>query len=149
MRLGRASRAEERLDFVGGARRGEEIALEHAATSLREEVALRVVLDALGNDVEAQAPRKRNERARKAGAFVVLRDAGDELAVDAHRTDAKALEHGERGVAGAEVIDAKARAARGDLPERGLERFGNLANECLRDLDQQRFGRKLRRIERR
>src|SRR5438105_8445761 len=49
-KLGGAARAQERLDFIGRAGRGEEIALTDAAARVDQELALRVRLDALGDD---------------------------------------------------------------------------------------------------
>src|SRR5205807_1612618 len=49
---GGAACAQDRLDFAGGTGHGEKIALADAAAGVGEELALRVVLDALGDDFE-------------------------------------------------------------------------------------------------
>src|SRR5687768_8404309 len=86
-----AAGAQDGLDFVGRARGGEEIALAHAAARLGEELPLRLGLDALRDDVEVEAARKGDERPGEACALGVDRQAGDELAVDAHSARAQAL----------------------------------------------------------
>src|SRR5580765_7406812 len=48
--LRRAAGAQEGLDLLGRAGEGEQVALAEAAAGIGEELALRVVLDALGDD---------------------------------------------------------------------------------------------------
>src|SRR6266446_6394139 len=77
--LSRAAGAQEGLDLVGGAGRGEEIALAHAAAAVGEKLALRVVLDALRHHLEVQAAGERDEGAREPRALGIARHAGDQL----------------------------------------------------------------------
>ena len=97
-------------------------------------------LDALGDDVEVEAAGEGDERLRQSRPLGVDRHARDELAVDAYAAHAQALQHRQGGVAGAEVVDAHARADRGDRGEAFLELLGNLAQHGLGYLDQQRVG---------
>src|SRR5688500_8764579 len=145
---GGAAGAEERLELVGGAGGGEELALADAAAGLGEEVALYLGLDALGDHLEVEAAGEGDQRTREAGALGVLRHADDQAAVDAHRAGVESLQHGQRGVAGAEVVDGEARAARGDRAQRVLDRL-ELAQRGLGQLDQQRFRRQAAFLERR
>src|SRR3954469_22183782 len=96
------ARAQEGLDFFGGAGEGEEVALADAAAAVGEELALRVVLDAFGDDFELHPTRRSDEGAPEAGALGIGRDAGDELAIDADGIDLQALQERQRGEAGAE-----------------------------------------------
>src|SRR5207237_2162826 len=89
---GGAPRAQHRGDRVGRVRRGKEIALADAAAGLGKELALRLRLPALRHDVEIHAARKGNQRARQSRTLRLLRDAGDQLAVDAHGARAQALQ---------------------------------------------------------
>src|SRR3954452_19733679 len=94
--LGGEPRAQHRRDDVGRVRRREELALAHAAAGLGKELALCVRLDALGDHLEVHAARKGDERAREAGTLGFLRDAGDQLAVDADCARAQALQRRQR-----------------------------------------------------
>src|SRR6266581_7392604 len=81
--LGGAAGAEERLDFVGGAGQGEQVALADAAAAVGEELALGVVFHAFGHYLEVEAAGERDERTDETGALTVARHAGDKLAIDA------------------------------------------------------------------
>src|SRR5262249_20064147 len=78
---GRAAGAQQRLDLACRGGRGKEVALEHAAARLDEELALGIRLDALGDDLEVEAAREGDERLGEAGALRVDRQPGNELAV--------------------------------------------------------------------
>src|SRR6188508_1788380 len=86
MRLRRESGArgaEEGLDLGRGAGGGEQVALANAAAGIGEEVTLRVVLDALGDHLEAEAAGEGDQGTRERGVLVIVRQARDQAAVDA------------------------------------------------------------------
>src|SRR5687767_7561045 len=146
--LSRASRAEERLDLARSAGGREEIALADAAARFGEEVALRLGFDAFRDDLEVEAAGKGDQRTSEACALAVVRHAREQAAVDADGARAQTLQHRQRGVAGAEVVDAEARTVRGDLAERLAHGLRELAHAGLGHLDEERIGWQTARLER-
>src|SRR5688572_19151777 len=71
-----AAGMEEGLDVLRRAGRGDELALAQAAAGLDEEVALRGALDAFRGDLEVEAARQADERARELRALRVVGQAG-------------------------------------------------------------------------
>ena len=100
-------------------------------------VELRFGLDALGHRLDAQHPAHRDHQPRQRTDPVA---ACDEGAVDLQRADRAALQIGEVGVAGAEVVDRQPEAHVGELVQRpvgGLvlaehHRLGDLQLDLLR-----------------
>ena len=69
-------------------------------------------LDALGDDLEPEAAREVDRGAHDQQVVDVADDAGDERAVDLDLVERQPLEVGERGVAGAEVVEREPDAER-------------------------------------
>src|SRR5687768_1177630 len=90
---------------VGVDRPADEVALEEVAAAALEVVALRLGLDALAHHLDVERMRQRHDR-RDDGALVrVGGHLGGERAVDLELVDREALQVGQAGVAGAEVVD--------------------------------------------
>ena len=99
---------EEALERGGFQRRREQVALAAVAAELAQAGELGLVLDALGDRAQAEAAAELDERLDQRVALVRARRRGDERAVDLQRVDRQLLQVGERGVAGAEVVDRDA-----------------------------------------
>ena len=97
------------LRAVGGAHRlAESEALREFAAKLRQFDRVRFGLRALGDDVHAEIMRHGDHRAQdRPGAR--RRRSGDQRRVDLERVEMIALEMAERGVAGAEIVERRAR----------------------------------------
>ena len=113
LREGRGVLGHEALERSDFERRREQVALAAVAAELAEALQLGLVLDALGDRDEAEAAAELHERGDQRVVGVA---GGDEGAVDLQRVDRELLQVGERGVAGAEVVDrdpdAEARSSR-------------------------------------
>src|SRR3954470_9729832 len=145
---GGAACAEEGLHLVRRPGRGEQVALAHPTPGFGKEFALHVCFHALGDDFELEAARKRDQGAREPSALAVARHTGDQLAIDAHCADRHFLEHGQRRVAGAEIVYAYARARCRDARQRAFKRIGPLARRGFRKLYEQRRRGERARMER-
>ena len=88
-------------------------ALALAAAQIPQAVGLFGGLDTFGGHAEAEGSRQRNDRFHDGIALGLLRQARDEGAVDLQYVDRESAEVGKRGVAGAEIVDGKAHAERG------------------------------------
>ena len=89
----------EVLPFAGGVgleRLADEVALHEVAAAAREELALRLGLDALGDDAHVERVRQRDDGGDDRALLAVLRQLGDEAAVDLQLVDREALA-GRRG----------------------------------------------------
>ena len=97
-------------------RRREQVALAGVAAELAQVGELGLVLDALGDRPQPERAAELDERLDQRVRLVRAGGGGDERAVDLQRVDRQLLQVGERGVAGAEVVDrdvqAVGRAAR-------------------------------------
>src|SRR5665213_3070771 len=105
---------------------------------LLEQRELARLLDALGERLDRERLAELDERADQGVPFGVTADAGDERAVDLQGVDGEALEIGQGGVAGAEVVDRDAHA---ELLDRDKSPGGLLSvahQRRLGDLDRQR-----------
>src|SRR2546427_807790 len=69
-----------------------------------EELALRLGLHTLGDDLQAQAGAQGDDGARNGRVVGVAEHVAHEAAVDLELVQRQALEIGQRGVAGAEVV---------------------------------------------
>ena len=130
--------AEERLrgGRVEGAR--EQEALAAVAVLVLQEAQLVLALDALGERLDRHRLAELHERADQRLAFGALRQARDERAVDLQRVDRKLLQMGERGVAGAEVVDRDADPELLDGAQPADRLLGVAHDRRLGDLKRQR-----------
>jgi hypothetical protein len=71
---------------------------------------LRLGLHAFGDDLHAQRARHLQDGAHDGGVAVVVGQAADEAAVDLELVDREALQVGQAGIAGAEVVDGQPHA---------------------------------------
>src|SRR4051794_5002885 len=123
------------------------MALAELGAELAEDVQAGLVLDPLGDDVEAERVAERDHAAHDGllGPAAARRQAEDEGAVDLEHVDHAAPELGERGEPGPEVVedDAHPEATEvGELRARVAERRG------LRELEPQPGGRQAALLER-
>src|SRR6266851_3794732 len=88
-------------------RPAEIVSLQDVAVALGEESELLFGLDALGDDLEAEAMRHRDDRVRDREAARIGRDLAHERDVDLEAVDGEALQVREVREAGAEVVDAE------------------------------------------
>src|SRR5215469_12121646 len=86
-------------------RLGEQEPLAGHAAERQQRRDLRLELDALGHGLEAERLAERDDGARELGAVVGVGQAADEGAVDFKDVDREAMQVGERGIAGAEIVD--------------------------------------------
>src|SRR5690606_27304481 len=92
-------------------------------------------LDALGNHRHAQVVGNADDGLGEVRVFLVVGQVADEGAVDLQLVELEALEVGERGVAGAKVVDGQLDAQRVNRVERGRD-VGQLGHEgALGDLE--------------
>src|SRR5690606_1997937 len=97
---------------------------------------LSVVADALGDDLEPEGAGHRDDRLDdRDAALVAAVQALDERAVDLEPGELEAIEVGEGGVAGAEVVQEDAHAARRELLERVGHRLRAFEQHALGDLE--------------
>ena len=101
----RVRRGEAQL--IGGLRSADEVALRDVAAEPVQQLERRCVLDALGDDAQAERVREVDRRADQLQVTraLVLGQARDERAVELQLADRERAEVGERGEAGAEVVD--------------------------------------------
>src|SRR6056297_3134134 len=93
------------LGVLGRYGTAEEVALQLVAAATAQDIVLVVALDPLGDDLEPQSRAEGDDRPGDRCTRLVVRDVADERLVDLERADRKALEIGERRVAGAEIVD--------------------------------------------
>src|SRR5258708_14976015 len=122
MRTGRARGSrlgfrQQRRDFLARPRRADEVALHLVAAQRRQDVGLHLRFDALGNHGEPERAPERDDHVHPRHGFLVLEHPDDEGAVDLQGLHRQLREISERGVAGAEVVDADADAELGKAPE--------------------------------
>src|SRR3569833_1363067 len=110
-------------------RSGEQIALAGAAAHLHESARLAFGLHALRGDVYAQGVRQGQDGTDDRCVVGVLLNAAYEAAIYLERVHREALQVGERGVAGAEVVDSDAN------PELLETKDGELAGRSIRHSD--------------
>ena len=131
---------QERLGGGGVERTCEQEALAAVAVLVPQQRELLLLLDALGEGLDRERLAELHEGVDQRLALLVALSTRDERAVDLQRVDREALQVGERGVAGAEVVDRDAHA---ELLDRGQPRGGLLGvahQRGLGDLDRQRVG---------
>src|SRR5262249_35599927 len=125
-RAARAARtaAQPRLELGRGERAAEEVTLAGVTAGAREEVQLRALLDAFGDDLQPEAARKPDHRGsdrRAAAARFTLRasraDVGDERLVDLEHVDGQVPQVRQAREPGAEIVDRHAHAERAQLRE--------------------------------
>ena len=98
------------LDVVGRERPGEDEALPAVALLLLELAELLVLLDALGERLQAELLAELHERVQQRPRLGRVGDRRDERAVDLQDVDRELAQVRERRVAGAEVVDRDADA---------------------------------------
>ena len=118
-RIERAPLAEQAGDLLRCERAREEVALGVVAAEAAQLRELRLVLDPLGDRVEREGPGHADHRLDDRRALLLDAEAVDEGAVDLQRVEGEAVEVGERGVAGAEVVEDEANAELAQRLERG------------------------------
>ncbi|RYE89710.1 MAG: hypothetical protein EOO75_11355, partial [Myxococcales bacterium] len=132
---GRASVRHPALQLVRRHGLGEVEALHLVAAERPQELELGLDLDALGDDLEAEAVAEGQDGAGDGHVLDVERRAAHELAVDLDDVHRKPLDVRERGVAGAEVVDRDRDAELAQLLQ-PLAHLGRaLEQEALGDLD--------------
>src|SRR5438105_1961670 len=92
-------------------------------------------LDALGDDVDAQAAPEVDDRADDLAAFSLR--ALHERRIDLQLVDREAMQIAERGVAGAEVVDSKTAAELANALDDRERHFRILHDRALGDLEMQ------------
>ena len=98
-------------------RPGHQEALALVTAEVDETVELALVLDALGDDLQPEAPGQADDGGdQRRAARVRVDQRIDERLVDLEHVDGEALQMAERGVAGPEVVDGDPDA---QLPELG------------------------------
>src|SRR4051794_10644841 len=129
---------EQLLEVRRAQRLGEEVALRALAAEALERLELLDGLDALGDRAEAEAVGDVDDRRDDRGVVLLGAEPVDERAVDLDRVDRDALQARERRVAGAEVVEQDANAARPDRLEGRTRQRGVLEQHALGDLEAQR-----------
>ena len=122
---------------AAGSARREEVALGVVAAEPAQLRELGLVLDPLGDHVQREGAGHADDRLDDRRALLLDPERVDEGAVDLQRVEGEAVEVGERGVAGAEVVEDEPHA---DLAERlqGGHRGGRLLDQdALGDLQAQ------------
>src|SRR5205823_13936829 len=107
-------RREELLDVVGRERSSEDEALAAVAVLVLQLPELLLLLDPLGERLEAELLAELHERVQQHLRLGRLRDRRDERTVDLQDVDGKLPQVRERRVTGAEVVDGNADAERLD-----------------------------------
>jgi hypothetical protein len=126
--------------MTGGTWLGEQVALRVAAAGAAQLGELLGVLDALGDDADAELPRRRrdgDQDSRGRGGRRAVERA-DERAVELDHVDRQLAEMAQRGVAGAEVVEGDAHAERAQVGQarRRADRVGEHGG--LGDLEAER-----------
>ena len=101
---------EPRHELLGRDRPAEQVALRLVAAVLPQHRLGIGALHALGDGPQPEAPAELDERPHDDGVLVVHGHRHDERLVDLQLGDRKAAQVGERGVAGAEVVDREPHA---------------------------------------
>ena len=91
---------------------GDVVALREVDAELAQQLERLGVLDALGDGLQAEAARERDDRLDDVGAGRVRREVAHELDVDLEEVERELLEVGEAAVAGAEVVEGELAAER-------------------------------------
>ena len=97
-------------------------------------------LDALGHDRHAEQVGELDDREDDGVARAILFQVGDEALVDLDDVDREALEVGERGVAGSEVVEGERHAELLQLVEDDERPFGVLHEDALGHLEGDQLG---------
>src|SRR5436309_5217639 len=113
----------------GGQGRAEEVALKLVAAEPLEPAHLLLLLDPLGDHVDLQAHGEGDHRRRHLLAAAGLADGVHEGAVELEGVDREGGEIGERGVAGAEVVDGDPHPQLLEAAQDGERRLGVLPGE--------------------
>ena len=115
------------------------MALAFVALLGDQELRLRLGLDALGDDAQAEGEAERDGRAAHGARFVIVADFLDERAVDHDAVERAGAQSSERDVAGTEVVDEHAHALAAQLMQGreagaagGEHLFGDLEIEARR-----------------
>ena len=122
---------EQAGDLLGRQRPREEVALRVVAAEAAQLGELGLVLDPLGDHVERERPGHADDRLDDRRPLLLDAERVDERAVDLQRVEGEAVEVGERGVAGAEVVEDEAHA---ELAERLQGRPVAVADSSTRTL---------------
>ena len=115
-------------DLLGPQRLVEEVALAEVALEAAQLAELDFVLDPLGDHVERERPGHPDHRLDDRRPLLFDAERVDEGAVDLQRVEGITVEVGERGVAGAEVVEDEADAELVQRFQRG-ERRGRLVDQ--------------------
>ena len=115
----------------------EEVALGVVAAEPAQLRQLHLVLDPLGDHVERERPRHPDDRLDDRRPLLLHPERVDEGAVDLQRVEGEAVEVGERGVAGAEVVEDEPHAELVQRLQRGDRRRRLLDQDALGDLQPQ------------
>ena len=97
-----------------------------------QELRLLLRFNALGDDAQAEVPGHRQHQLDDGGVVDVVRRVVHEALVDLQLVQGEALQVGQAGIAGAEVVDRETNAQRGKL--------GHAADGFLEVVDEQAFG---------
>src|SRR6185312_15370536 len=120
---------------LGVQRSGEQEALTDVALLLAQERELAVILDPLGDGLDAQRLAEFDEGVDQARSLRVVGQAGDERAVDLQCIHGELAQVPERGVARAEVVDRDPHAEALDLTEPADRLLGVSHQRRLGDLE--------------
>ena len=118
--------------LVGRSGAAEQVALVGVAAALGEQGALGFGLHAFGDHLQAHGVRQRDDGAGDGGVVGVHQHVAHEGVVDLQFGQRQALEIGERGVAGAEVVEREAHAQ--------AAQFGHARDDLVDVLEQHAFG---------
>ena len=108
-------------------RAAQQIALHRRAAHLGKHVDLLLRLDAFRDDLELEALRHRDDRARDRGALLALDRVRGERVVELQLVERQLAQVGERRVAGPEVVDRDLDAELAQLLQRDLRALEILA----------------------
>src|SRR5207253_6263056 len=117
------------------------------ATEAAQEVLLAFILDAFGDDGEAQRMRHLDDGAHDGRVAALLQDARDERAVDLQRRKREAREIREARVTGAEVVDRDADAGRRERAHGADRVIGILHQLALGNLELEKLWRDGGRVD--
>ena len=136
-RIARQALDQHARNLLGWQRAREEVALSVVAAQSAQLRELDLALHALGDHIEREGARHPDDRLDDRGALLLDPQRFDEGAIDLQSVKGKAVEIGERGVPGAEVIEHETNA---DVTEclQGGGRGGRLLDQdALGDLEAQ------------
>ena len=128
---------QQRFRLVDGERVGEVVSLPVTAPQPAQQGGLLRVLDPLGDDAQAERRREAEDRPHDAQVATLGLKTGHEAAVDLEAVDGERLEMAERGVAGAEIVEADAKSQRGEATQHRRDVLGVAHHQAFSDLKRQ------------